>query len=78
MIKLKFAFKKIQTLAVSGRIILHFKMNLIFVKTFLEESIYFTKKKKTFHKFTMAALGHHTGVGQLKKRNYSIKKSILG
>ena len=30
-------------------------MNLIFVKTFLVKSIYFTKKTK----FTMAALGHN-------------------
>ena len=41
-----FAFTKKQTLAVSGHIIFHSKMNLIFAETFLEKSIYFTKKKK--------------------------------
>ena len=45
IIKLKFTFKKKQTLAVSGHIIFHFKMNLIFAETFLEKSIYFTNKK---------------------------------
>ena len=55
-----FAFTKKQTLAVSGHIIFHSKMNLIFVETFLEKSIYFTKKKKKIRKFTMAALGRHS------------------
>ena len=33
-------------MADSGHIIFHFKMNLIFVETFLQKSIYFTNKKK--------------------------------
>ena len=48
IIKLKFAFKKKQTLAVSGHIIFQFKMNLIFIETFLEKSIYLKKEKNKF------------------------------
>ena len=42
--KSKFVFKKKHTLAVSGHIIFHFKMNLILVETFVEKYIYFTKR----------------------------------
>ena len=69
-IKLRFVFKK--KYAVSAHIIFYFKMNLIFVGTFLDKTYILRKKKewkkkkkkifKTFHKFTMAALGHHTCV----------------
>ena len=35
-----------QTLAVSGHIIFHFEMNLIFVETFLENTFILQKTKK--------------------------------
>ena len=44
-VSMEHSFKKKQTLAVSDHIIFNFKINLIFVETFLEKYIYFTKKK---------------------------------
>ena len=45
-IKLKFVFKKKHTFAVSAHIIFYFKINLIFVETFLEKTYILQKKNE--------------------------------
>ena len=45
-IKLKFVFKKKHTFAVSTHIIFYFKINLIFVETFLEKTYILQKKNE--------------------------------